>query len=44
MLWNRDAAMTDRWPDLGNTITSLSAAAPDITFLLGGGCDAAEAA
>jgi hypothetical protein len=35
MLWNRDAAMTDRWPDLGNTITSLSAAAPDITFLLG---------
>ena len=36
MLWNRDAAMTDRWPDLGNTITSLSAAAPNITLLLGG--------
>ena len=44
MLWNRDSAMTDRWPDLGNTITSLSAAAPDITFLLGRGCDAAYAA
>src|SRR5580704_6793278 len=28
--------MTDRWPDLGNTITSLSAAAPNITLLLGG--------
>jgi hypothetical protein len=36
MLWNRDSAMTDRWPDLGNTITSLSAAALDITLLLGG--------
>jgi hypothetical protein len=36
MLWNRDAAMTDRWPDLGDNITSLSAAAPDITFLSGG--------
>src|SRR5580704_10378333 len=36
MLWNRDAAMAGRWPDLGNTITSLSAATSDITFLLGG--------
>jgi len=27
MLWNSDTAMADRWPDLGNTITSLSAAA-----------------
>src|SRR5580698_9594931 len=44
MLWNRDSAMTDRWPDLGNTITSLSAAARDITFLSGRGCGAAYAA
>src|SRR5580700_6578750 len=36
MLWNRDAAMAGRWPDLGNTITSLSAATSDITFLFGG--------
>jgi hypothetical protein len=36
MLGNRDAAMSDRWPDLGNNITSLSAAAPNITLLLGG--------
>jgi hypothetical protein len=33
MLWNRDAAMTDRWPDLGNNIISLLAAAPNVTSL-----------
>jgi hypothetical protein len=40
MLVNGDAAMTNRWPDLGNTITSLSAFTPDITFLLGRVCGA----
>jgi hypothetical protein len=36
MLWNRDPAMTDRWPDLGNNIISLLVAMPNITSLLGG--------